>query len=69
MLNKLPLRTAPKNPLAKANEFDRRNLESAREILRDAQACGGVDALPAIWARAVVARLGKKESRDGVNEN
>ncbi len=58
MLNKLPLRTAPKNPLAKANEFDRRNLESAREIMRDPQAYGGDGALPVTWAQIVLERLG-----------
>ena len=39
--------------------YDERNLRSAREILADPDQHGGADAFPAVWARAVLARLGE----------
>ena len=43
--------------LAKANEYDRINLECAEIILRDPTRWGGHDSGPAMWARMVVDRL------------
>jgi hypothetical protein len=40
------------------NDFDKRNLETARIILSDPEQHGGPDAFPTIWARLVVQRLG-----------
>lgn len=39
------------------NDFDRRNLMTAEEILRDIDAHGGPEAFPVVWARMVIERL------------
>jgi hypothetical protein len=48
----------PAKPLAKQRDaYDRRNLETAREILDNPEAHGGTDAFPSIWARLCIVRL------------
>jgi len=39
------------------NDFDQRNLATAREILANPDQHGGADAFPVIWARSVIQRL------------
>jgi hypothetical protein len=39
------------------NDFDKRNLENAREILSNPEQHGGPEAFPAMWARLVIARI------------
>lgn len=51
------MKTAGKTTLAKAAEFDRRNLESAKLILADVERYGGETAGLVIWARMAVQRI------------
>ena len=48
----------PEKSLGKQRDnFDRRNRETAREILDNPGAHGGPEAFPSIWARLCIARL------------
>jgi hypothetical protein len=42
---------------AKAADYDRRNIETARLILADPGLHGGLEAFASIWAKTVIARL------------
>lgn len=53
----------PEKSLGKQRDnFDRRNLETAWEILDNPEAHGGPDAFPSIWARLVLARLEQRRA-------
>lgn len=55
-------RPKAKIPSGQAKDFDRRNLETAWEILDNPEAHGGPDAFPSIWARLVLARLEQRRA-------
>ncbi len=49
--------TGGESPIARLDMWDKRNLETAKEILAKPEAHGGETAFPCRWARLVIERL------------
>lgn len=57
---KLKFQPRPKSQKRLAADYDRRNLEMAREFIENLVLCGGPDSFGMRWARMVIERLGEQ---------